>query len=123
MDEDLYSLIQNADSATLQSMIQAGLAPGREAALQQGLNQPMAQGREVGRTYVAASPLEHLANAVRAVVGQRKMNDLTNQQGSGRLAYLRMLAGKPVASAGGPVPGAPQPIGAGDMTGMFGPGY
>jgi len=123
MDEDLYSLIQNADPATLQSMIDAGLVPGKQAALQHGLDQPMAQGREVGRTYVASSPLEHLANAMRSAVAYKRMNDIVSGQGQGRLAYLRMLAQKPTASPGGPVPDAPHPLNAGDTTGMYGPGY
>lgn len=88
-ENDLYALIQQADPQTLQLMMQAGLAPAQNEALQ---NQKMAQGREVGphNVFVASSPLEHFANALR----ERRQQQLIDQQGQGRQAYLKLVAGQ-----------------------------
>jgi hypothetical protein len=107
-DQDLYSLLQNVDPETLQAMIQAGLAQDQMGLQGQrvkygeqlaGTQQP--EGRQVGNTYVAASPLEHLAAAVRNMQGQRMMNQgmqaqqgALQGQGAGRIAYLKLLAGR-----------------------------
>lgn len=105
MDEELYELLQQADPDTLQRMIAAGLAPVR---MQQAHGQldraqaltgtPMPEGQRVGSTYVAASPLEHLAAAFTRVRGQQGVNaaeqrlaGLTDQVGGGQDAFIQAL--------------------------------
>jgi hypothetical protein len=111
----------NAD--LLQQLTQAGLYPQQLAQLQrqyqlaQGFMQPQeAQGRQVGGTYVASSPLEHLSSALRPVIGaymqRQAMNregELTGQLSSGRQAFARALQD----SSGHP--GELMPGGAGDQ--------
>jgi hypothetical protein len=114
----------NAD--LLQAMTQAGLAPQQIAALQrryklgQSFMQPeMAQGRQVGGTYVAASPWEHLSNAITPMLGasitrsaQDRENELTSQVAGARAklgAALQDKMGKP---------GEFMPGGAGDQQGI-----
>src|SRR5216684_3044818 len=88
----------------------------RYALGQQFMDTPAARGANVGSTYVAASPLEHLANTVRQLVGAKMASsamqgqrDLTGQLASGRQAYaqaLQNMGGKTVAGDyGEPVPG------------------
>jgi hypothetical protein len=109
--------------ALLQQLTQAGLYPQQLAQLQrqyqlaQGFMQPQeAQGRQVGGTYVASSPLEHLSSALRPVIGaymqRQAMNregELTGQLSSGRQAFARALQD----SSGHP--GELMPGGAGDQ--------
>jgi hypothetical protein len=73
----------------LQQLTQAGLYPQQIAQLQrqyqlaQGFMQPQeAQGRQVGGTYVASSPLEHLSNALRPVIGAYMQRRHMNREGS-----------------------------------------
>jgi hypothetical protein len=73
----------------LEQLTQAGLYPQQIAQLQrqyqlaQGFMQPQeAQGRQVGGTYVAASPWEHLANAIRPVVGALMQRSAQNREGN-----------------------------------------
>jgi hypothetical protein len=121
--DDLYDLISQADPETLQAMIDAGLVPERSNIAQGQYNYgqklagtPSAQGREVGKTYVASSPLEHLAVALRNYQGQKMMKDaqsqqqgLLDRQGQGRLDYLRLIAGRGQPSPG-PQIASPQMI-------------
>lgn len=122
MADDLYSILQQVDPKTLQALVDAGLFDERSAPLQQQfgigkslLATPSAPGQNVGNTYVAASPLEHLATAMRQYQGVKKTNqamqgesDLADQRGAGRLAYLKLLAQQqkppvpPVAAPGMP---------------------
>lgn len=44
------------------------------------LGTPAAQGRQVGSAYVAASPLEHIGNAVMRGVGASQMHDINAQR-------------------------------------------
>lgn len=118
MADDLYSIMQQIDPQTLQKMVEAGLFSERSVPLHQqlGIGQgmmdtPAAQGRNVGNTYVASSPLEHLSNAIRQVVGARIAGQamqgesgLADTRGQGRLAYLKLLAQR----AGQPAAAAPQ---------------
>jgi hypothetical protein len=111
------------NDALLEQLTQAGLYPQQLAQLQrqyqlaQGFMQPQeAQGRQVGGTYVAASPWEHLANAIRPVVGalmqrsaMNREGELTSQLSSGRQAFARALQD----SSGHP--GEMMPGGAGDQ--------
>lgn len=130
MDDDLYELLRYADPDTRQAMIDAGLVPQRMGVERQmadmgmGLAQtPTPEGRNVGHTYVASSPLEHLASAVRQGVGAKMSADsmkhqghLIDQQGAGRLAYLDLLA-----KAGQRQPQQPAPVQAPEWVGMAGP--
>lgn len=47
---------------------------------QQFMEPQHAQGRQVGGTYVAASPIEHLSNAIRQIVGAKMVGDVRGQQ-------------------------------------------
>ncbi len=130
-DNDLYDLISQADPSVLQLLIDAGLVPsrmgieGEKMSMGQGMmNTPTPQGRDVGHTYVASSPLEHLSAAIRQGVGAKMaggamqgQQDLTGQQGAGRLAYLRLLAGQ----GGAGQPGAQQPefVPTSDVPGLY----
>lgn len=103
--DDLYSLLASADPQTLQAMIDAGLVDDRMglAGKQLGIaheqfNTPGADGRNVGHTYVASSPMEHLAVAMRRYQGARgmqgaqgRMADLAAAKGAGRMGYLKLL--------------------------------
>ena len=115
MENDvLFSLLKYVDEPTLQKMIDAGLFEESSNPLNQqfGIGQkmmdtPSAQGRQVGNTYVASSPLEHLANAVRQAVGARISGnamtgekDLATKVGAGRLAYLKLLQKRAAAQSG-----------------------
>lgn len=86
---DLADLLQYADEDTIDALVSAGLVPARAALAKQqmGFGQslmdtPSPQGAHVGNTYVASSPLEHLAAAMRQGIGARKMQGAMAQQGS-----------------------------------------
>lgn len=58
---------------------QAGL--GRQEGLgREMLGTPSAPGREVGRTYVASSPLEHFSVALQRGMGAKRLNDAQGQR-------------------------------------------
>lgn len=104
----------------LQQIMQGGsldeqlgmLAPNLRFA--QSLMQPQsAPGATVGRTYVAASPFEHLANALRPIIGQRMLQDvqgkeqaLLDKRGQARSAFANALsdAQQPVQAPQGMTP-------------------
>lgn len=94
------------DEALIQQMLQAGVTEERERALNQRMRRgqviasmfPTPQGANVGGTYQAASPLEHLASAMARVVGMRQMKGaedelagLGNQRAQGRQAFVDAL--------------------------------
>jgi len=86
MDPDLL-LEMLSDPETAATLAQMGVFADKTKALGQERNlgesmyaTPSAQGREVGRTYVASSPLEHIGVAVERTLGARKMNDAMGQQ-------------------------------------------
>lgn len=63
-------------------------------------NTPMAKGAQVGNTYVASHPLEHLARALRMRQGTDQLQDLSGkrdqflqQQQDARLQFLRNRGG------------------------------
>lgn len=112
MDEtELEQLIQALGPEGVQAMMDAMLAQGRIGAAQGEIGQgqqlmatPSAEGRNVGGTYVAASPFEHAATAMARILGQKQMQTGKAQQeaqfgkiGEGVNRYLRgvTLAGKP----------------------------
>jgi len=134
----------------IQQMAALGISPdmlgvlGRQA--NQGeawMNSPSPEGRTVGHTYVASSPLEHLASALRQGVGGSRYNAAVggmkdqlaqNKQGiaaygsAQKLLYDQALeeakkraAGQSAGWAAGPEDGSASPVPV--AGGMFGPGY
>jgi hypothetical protein len=110
-NDDLYQLLQYIEATNpgaLDQMIQGGQAPEQmQLQAQQAkrgssladTQQP--QGMHVGGTYMASSPLEHLAAALRQGKGlsmekqaAQAQQQALQQQGAGRLAYLRGIAGQ-----------------------------
>lgn len=93
------------DPALVQQLIALSSAPDQQQALQQRIQfgredsqTPMPQGMRVGGTYVASSPLEHLAAALKQGVGlaqqrnaQGGLDESIQQQTQGRQAYGDML--------------------------------
>jgi hypothetical protein len=73
----------------LQQMAQMGISPevlglaGNQINRGQEMQDtPMAQGRNVGSTYVASNPLEHLATAVRQYQGGKMAKQATGDYGA-----------------------------------------
>lgn len=98
--DDLYSLLDQADPQTLQLMLQA-LNSGETMGMGAGLMQtPGAEGRNVGRTYVASSPLEHLASASSRGLGAYMMNKGQQQRGAGIQAFINALRQPPQQPVG-----------------------
>jgi hypothetical protein len=80
---------QDDNSELIQLMAQLGISPEVLGMLthqvgrgEQMADTPMAQGRQVGNAYVASSPLEHLANAVRQFKGQKMTQDAAGAYGA-----------------------------------------
>ena len=66
------------DPSIIDQLAELGITPEMLGFLGKQMNRgetmqdtPMAQGRQVGNTYVAANPLEHIANAVRQYQGRK----------------------------------------------------
>ena len=57
-------------------------------------NSPMPEGRNVGRTYVAASPFEHLAAGVNRGLGAYQMAQGQQARSAGIEAYINALRGR-----------------------------
>ena len=144
MDEnDLYGLLQGLDPETRESLIQAVLSQPRQGYAQRemGLGENLlsmpAEGRgtNLGYTYVAASPLTHLADAIRTYrgikgiqQGQQDYQNAINQQGGGIGAMLNLLQRQRPMSLNplpqGPYQGqAPQMVGGGVLPGTEGEGF
>lgn len=110
------------DEETLNAMVALGAIPEEQAMLMKqqqmgyGLMQtPSAEGRTVGHTYVAASPLEHLSVALHKYMGAKRIKDAEQgyrntlaQQTAGRSAYARAL-GRHFQQANQP-PVLPDPV-------------
>jgi hypothetical protein len=73
--ERLRALLEAAVSGDQMALAQRQLGVGQDL-----FATPGAQGREVGRTYVASSPLEHLSVALRQGIGAKRMQDALTQQ-------------------------------------------
>ena len=115
MDEAaLYEWMAQAEQqnpGSLQRMLEAALSGDRMGVegdtmkMGSGLwNTPSATGQNVGQTYVAANPLEHLSVALQRGLGASKMNEsqeaqqgLINQKGTGLEALIKamMQGGQP----------------------------
>lgn len=74
-------------------------------------NAPGPEGRDSGRVYTAANPLEHLVHAAQGIQAGSQMEDLAKkqeailgQQTSGRKAFLDALRRRPKVGLG-PMPG------------------
>jgi hypothetical protein len=91
MYDDMLSLLDNADPETLRLMLQAvsGNELGGVGHEFMGAQQP--EGRNVGHTYVASSPLEHAAAAAKNMLGAYMMRTGQGQRGTGIEAYIRAL--------------------------------
>jgi hypothetical protein len=110
MDEAaLYDWLAQAEQqnpGALQQMIDAGLFGDTSALNQEQIRLgegmasiPTPQGQRVGGTYIAASPLEHLATAIQRGQGLRQINDAKTAQsaaiktkGGGMEALIRAMA-------------------------------
>ncbi len=92
--DDMLSLLDSADPETLRMMLQA-LNSGETMGMgQQMFQTPGAEGRNVGHTYVAASPIEHMGNALQRVMGARMIQQGQGQRGGGIEAYINALRGR-----------------------------
>lgn len=94
------------DPALVQQLVALGGVPDQQALAMKRLEMgredaqtAMPQGRQVGNTYMAASPMEHLAAALqkgmgvaRQMRGEREYGNLVNKQTEGRNAYAAALA-------------------------------
>lgn len=94
------------DPALVQQLVALGGIPDQQALamkrMEMGREDSTAQmprGYQVGNTYMAASPMEHLAAALqrgmgvaRQMGGEREYRDLIGQQAHGRNAYAAALA-------------------------------
>lgn len=92
----------------IQQLMELGVIPKKQDALAQQLAQATAlrnkegpQGRDSGRVYTAASPLEHIAHAAQGIMAGRNIKRLQKeQQGQldaqvkGRSAFLKAMYGK-----------------------------
>jgi hypothetical protein len=94
-ETDLMALAQAMGVPAEMARIQA-----RQRRAQGFMETPLAQGRQVGQTYVASSPLEHLASAMSRYIGTRDMKaaeqdmgPLAQRQQAGQAAQLRMERG------------------------------
>lgn len=100
--ELLIEYLTNPENA--EALSQLGVADERYRALDkrqplaEGLMAtPSAQGREVGRTYVAASPLEHLSTVLQRGLGAMQMGNINSQRDA--LATGNAGAAKALAKA------------------------
>lgn len=83
---------------------------------------PSAEGMRVGGTYKAASPVEHLANAMTRAIGLGQMRNARNAENKamGGVTDFRLAAIKAMQpqTYDGPSIQSPQPIGGGDWMGV-----
>jgi len=108
MDEDLYDLLSRMPPEVLDQLVAGRLAGSRAGVVQQGMRpfEPMAETaqptgmRGIGpyNAYVAASPAEHLAAALRQGIGLTQLGKgaqaqqgLIGQEGTGLKALLGLL--------------------------------
>ncbi len=82
---DLSALFN--DPEVMQQLSEMGIFPDSMDLMGQQMKRaealrgtPGAQGREVGNTYVASSPLEHLAVGLQRTLGQQGINNTAGQQ-------------------------------------------
>lgn len=130
MDEaalwEWVSQAEKENPGALQQMIAAGLFDDtsslNKTEIAQGAgmsSQPAPQGQNVGRTYIASNPLEHLAYAIQRGQGLRQIKDAQSAQadaikkkGVGMDAMIRAMAKQPTPPpmSGGPVQAPVDPM-------------
>jgi hypothetical protein len=107
IDEEEFDLAGMSEEE-LQQLISLGVIDeqmaenARQMALQEGLRyQSAPEGRQAGRVYVAANPLEHIGKGLEQYNAQKRMKELEAQRGglqeqqtSGRGTYWDLLRGK-----------------------------
>jgi hypothetical protein len=110
------------DEALIQMLVQLGAIPEEQALLMRQMDQgagmmqtPGAQGQNVGGTYVASNPLEHLSVALQRGMGAQKQRgaegayrDTLGKQTAGRSAYaeaLKRLMEQQMTGQAQPMPG------------------
>jgi len=95
----------NLTDEQIQELMSLGAIPGKEQILQQQMrnasllrNSPMPQGRDSGRVYTHANPLEALGNVAEKALGAYQMRNINSQQQaligqqtSGRKRYFDIL--------------------------------
>lgn len=100
--------LEDMTEEDLQQLVQLGVIDeqmaenARQMMLQEKLRyQAMPEGRQAGRTYVAANPLEHLSTGVEKYQAAQKIRDLEaqragmeGQQTAGRATYWDLLRGR-----------------------------
>jgi hypothetical protein len=93
------------DPALLSQLVELGSAPEKQGLLKQRMQYgheewqtPTPQGMRVGGTYIAASPLEHIASALQRGIGLAQQRGAMGgleksiaEQGAGRSAYANAL--------------------------------
>lgn len=92
----------------LNQLMELGIIPKKQDALAQQLAQATAirnsagpEGRDSGRVYTAASPLEHAAHAFEGIQARKDIKRITkeqqdalDEQSSGRKAFVKAMFGK-----------------------------
>lgn len=100
--------LEGLSEEELQQLMDLGVIPQKQDALALQLaqatklrNAPGPEGRDSGRVYTAASPLEHIAYAAQGIKAGRDMErvqkaqeELMKEQVSGRSQFLKMMYGK-----------------------------
>lgn len=100
--------LEGLSEEELQQLMDLGVIPQKQDALALQLaqatklrNSPGPQGRDSGRVYTAASPLEHIAHAAQGIKAGRDMKrveqeqkDLMASQVQGRSQFLKAMYGK-----------------------------
>lgn len=100
--------LSNMSEEELQQLVALGVIDenmaenARQMALQEGLRYgDMPEGRDSGRVYTAANPLEHVGKLMQQYNAQKKMDqlgkervDMGKQQTAGRGTYWDLLRGK-----------------------------
>jgi hypothetical protein len=107
-NSDISGLLESLDPETLQRLMDMGVLDDQQSQellkMQRGqadLGTATPQGMEVGGTYVAANPLQHMATAIRQWKGQKGideafkgMGDITEKKRRGIGDIIRLWQGK-----------------------------
>jgi hypothetical protein len=106
-DDELTALLEGMDPALLEQLISLGALDGEQgmAAMDMARGDrmaqtPMPEGRNAGRTFVAANPLEFVGAAGMRMKGDRERDaamveshGILGKQTAGRKAFAELLAG------------------------------
>ena len=107
-NSDIAGLLEGLDPDVLQKLMDLGVVDDEQA--QQMLKMqdaqskratPTPQGMEVGGTYIAANPLQHMATAIRQWQGEKGikdvytgLEDLTGKKRTGLAEIIRLWKGR-----------------------------